>query len=196
MEFPDKESLRGRFENYTNDQLLEILKHPKDYQEAAIEAATELALERGLINSRFDLTGSEFRPAEISGTKFFPVLNTPEQNRNLRSSLIRILALVTIFPAMYAILSFAEGNFNKVILSGAFALVWGSAVYLVSTTKNSALTYFLLFLFYAGVAFTLYSNNGSFSQPSIADLIIRLLAFLLITYVILYLRVLLRGLKE
>lgn len=196
MEFPDKESLRRRFENYTNDQLLDILKHPKDYQEAAIEAATELALERGLINSRYDLAGPEFRPAEASGTKLFPVLNTPEQNRKLRSSLIRILALVTIFPVMYAILSFAGGNTQNVLLSGAFSLVWGSAVYLTSRTKNPVLTYVLFFLFYAGVVLALYSDSRSFLQSNTTDLIIRLLAFLLINYVILYLRALLLRLNN
>ena len=70
MYLPDRESLKERFEQYSDEQLIEILKNRRDYQEQALEAAIETALARGLINSREDLFSRNSISHVLAGVLF------------------------------------------------------------------------------------------------------------------------------
>ena len=72
MEFPDKESLKTRYEEYSDDQLLDVLRNRSSYQEDAVKIATDIAIERTMINSEQDLISLEFKSTQFTSFSVFP----------------------------------------------------------------------------------------------------------------------------
>lgn len=189
MEFPDKDSLKSRFEHYSDEQLLEILKNQAGYQELAVEVAVEVALFRGLINSREDLPGLESPAQKTTGSPIFPRFNTASQTRKVIKSLMRVVYLATLFPLIYAGLAYAGGNQLNFIVFGGLGLSWGLLAYQAGQTHRGGYIYLMLLLLVAGpLLFFLLNRPSRF--PGTIDLLIWVLSFFLLLYILLYLRVL------
>ncbi|MCW0482026.1 hypothetical protein [Gaoshiqia sediminis] len=189
MEFPDKDSLKSRYEHYSDEQLLEILKNQAGYQKLAVEVAVEVALSRGLINSREDLPELQFHAQKTAGSPIFPRLNTASQTRKVTKSLMRVVYLVTLFPLIYAGLAYAGGNQLNFIVFGGLGLSWGLLAYQAGQTHRGGYIYLMMLLLVAGPLLFLMLNKFMM-QPGIIDLLIWGLSFLLLLYILLYLRLL------
>ncbi len=61
-----------RFSALTDDRIMDILKNQNDYQDAARNAAIQIATERALIHSSDDLLGSEFQNSRSTQRSLFP----------------------------------------------------------------------------------------------------------------------------
>jgi len=196
MEFPDKESLTERFDQYTDDQLLELLKNHKNYQDEAVEAAVEIACKRKLIYSRQDLLSSEFNRIKPSPRKFFPLLYSREQTEKMLSSLFRIIYLLTVVPLIFTILSFAEGNKVKIIIWGTGALAWVVTTWRLERKREPLLVFLLMALFFSFHIIWFFSERYSF-KPGAMDFFVYVLSVLVTFYILCYLYVLLhRNLKN
>ncbi|MGV8094074.1 MAG: hypothetical protein AB2L24_19605 [Mangrovibacterium sp.] len=194
MKLPDKESLFERFEQYTDDQLMEILKDHKNYQDQAVAVAVEIAIRRELIHSRQDLFSLEFNQIKSSSKKFFPLLNS-EQTSKVLTSLFRIIYLITFIPLIFAVLSIAEANTLKVILWGSGAFAWVAVTWLIGKKRKPRLIFLLVALFFCFHIIWFTSIRYTF-RPGVTDLIIYILAVLSFSYIMGYLYFLLRRSKS
>jgi hypothetical protein len=194
MKLPDKESLFERFEQYTDDQLMEILKDHKNYQDQAVAVAVEIAIRRELIHSRQDLFSPEFNQIKSSSKKFFPLLNS-EQTSKVLTSLFRIIYLITFIPLIFAVLSIAEANTLKVILWGSGAFAWVAVTWLIGKKRKPRLIFLLVALFFCFHIIWFTSIRYTF-RPGVTDLIIYILAVLSFSYIMGYLYFLLRRSKS
>jgi len=186
MEFPDKESLKERFEQYSDEQLIDILQNQQDYQELATETAREIAMNRGLMHHLKERPNTELQNKKKTCYSIFPALNTPEQKEKVIKSLLRTFYLVTLFPLIYASLSYAAGNQINLLTFGGITILWVLFVYQTGKTKQTIYVYALLGLLLAGLLLFTSLNQISF-LPRLPDMIICTLSFLLLLYLLLFL---------
>ena len=185
MQFPDKESIKSQFEQYSDDQLIDILRNQQAYQKLAVEAAKEIALCRGLMQNQSDLPTTKPSNKKRKSHSIFPSLNTPEQEERMIQSLLRIFYLATLFPLIFAFLSYAAGNKTNLLTFGGVAILWILFVYQAGKTKQAVYIYALLFLLVTGPVLLFLMNQAPF-PPRPIDLLIWILSFLLMLYLLLY----------
>ena len=186
MEFPDKESLKIRFAQYSDSQLLEVLNNDKDYQKLAVQVVKEIVQERGLIHSEQDLQVSAInRGRSCLRRGLFPLFKSPEQAERVFQSLLRLLYLTTIVPLVLAVFDYANSKFSGMVIWGCFMICWGLSVFFLDKKKKVKLIYVLSFLFITSQVWFLISFGGA-TLPSAIDVFVYLIAFFLILYVLSY----------
>lgn len=190
MKLPDRESLFERFEQYTDDQLMEVLRNYKHYQDQAIEVAVEIALKRELIHSRQDLFSPEFNGVTPRPRKIFPLLDANQTTKMLRSTL-RIIYLITIVPLIFTVLNLKNGDFLQIILWGAVTVAWLLVTRIIEKKRIAGLVFFLYAFFFCFHVIYFSGYRYSF-KPGITDLIVYLIPVLVFFYLLNYLYVLLR----
>jgi len=124
QETTDKMNLYERYSSYTDSQILEILNRHKDYQEAAVDLAVKIAIERQLINSGQDLLAPEFQNRKSSGFNLFPEISSGYHRERLIGSIFRFLYLVSLLPLAYGILNYAKGEMLQTLLGVGIGLIW------------------------------------------------------------------------
>ena len=82
-----------RYSNYTDAQILEILKNQKNYQENARNAAITIAIERQLIQSESDLLLPEFQNNKTTAFTLFPQIADEYHLQSLIGSTFRFLTM-------------------------------------------------------------------------------------------------------
>lgn len=174
-----------RYSDYTDSQIMNILRNQKNYQGKAINAAVKIALERQLIYSEQDLLSPEFQNSKDVRFSFFPKMPNTYHHNMLISSVFRFLNVFSLLPVVYAILKYSEGNYEQMI----WGLVIGAAWFLLVTLfKRSKRTVFfillLLVLIISGIAagLKLFAQN----HVLVADIIIFLVGVLLPAYFLFY----------
>ncbi len=78
------------YENLSDNEIAEILKKRKQYQEKAAEAAINEAIKRGLIHSEQDLFAEKYRHEQLKFS-LFPSIDNIESRKKMRKSLTRSL---------------------------------------------------------------------------------------------------------
>lgn len=194
MRLPEKENLKERFAQYTDEQLMDVLRNHRDYQEQAVEVAVEIALQRKLINSGQDLYSPEFNRVQVPQRKLFPDLNK-DQNTKMLSVLFRIIYLMAAIPLIFAVLSFAESNGLKIILWGSGAAAWVAVTWLMEKKRNDRFVFLLVVLFFCFHIIWFASVRPSL-KPAGMDLVIYVMAVVLFFYLTGYLYILLRRKKN
>jgi len=122
-------------------------------------------LARGLINSREDLFSPEFNQPRSHRRAFFPLLNERQTARTVKS-LFRIIYLITIVPAAFSMLSYAEGNFLQLLLWAVAAVAWAGTA-LLTERQNEHMVWLLAAIFLAFIylvhftAFSIGQHDGS-----------------------------------
>ncbi len=185
MEFPDKESLKERFTQYPDSQLLEILNNHKNYQGLAVQVAKEIAKERGLIHSDQDLLTPGFNQDHYYSRSLFPLLKSKEQADRVLQSLLRVLYLATIVPMVLAVFDYANHKFSEMSVWSCLMIFWGLAVFSLDKKKKTGLVYILYVLFIVFQVLFLASFGPS-SIPSVIDVFIYLIAVFLVLYILTY----------
>ncbi|WP_372776334.1 hypothetical protein [Mangrovibacterium sp.] len=185
MKYPEKDELLNRYENYSDDELLAILRNPGGYQEQAVEIARGIAEQRGL-NVAAGIS-------EDAGqrTSIFPHLSTPEKSMKLLRSLQRLLYFVALIPLITGALSFADGYPSLAIAYVSLALLWGAVAFMAVSRKKHTMV-LLLFLLLGFMLVLRYITAGLPVAASVADWFIMVLAIVLLVYVLLYFKKLIR----
>ncbi|MBA4410435.1 MAG: hypothetical protein Q8S54_16660 [Bacteroidota bacterium] len=182
-----KMNLYERYSNYTDDQILEILRKHKDYQEVAVDVAVKIAVERHLINSEQDLLAPEFQNYKTSGFTFFPEISSEFHRKRLVGSIFRFLYLLSLLPLTYGILNYAKGEIDQTLLGVGIGLIWFSLSIFLSKTRKFFIFIPLFILLFAVSVITGY---GIFKKEDFQfmDMIILVVGTLLPLYLLLYLK--------
>ena len=168
----------------SNEQLTEVLKKRKLYQEAAARQAIMEAIERGIIQSEEDLKSPEFREKKLRMQLFPEIVNEIIRN-NLRRSISRGLLLAGSLPSILGVIRLTRGNQPEGILLLLFAAIWISAsVWLFRMFSRVA------FGILAGLSLLslVYSLKQFLTPPgySVMDAFIVVMLYLLIIYGLMY----------
>lgn len=176
-----------RFNSLTDDRIMDILHNQKDYQEAACNAAAQIAVERGLIHSTEDLVAPEYQNARSSKQTAFPSISDAYQYNRMRASIFRFLLVFSALPFIYGVIQYAKGEAALAILGVAFSVVWFLLVLAMKRTQKSVLVYPLLALVLA--AGVIAGMKIAVANPvKFMDAVILIVGISLPSYFLLYAR--------
>jgi len=180
-----------KYLDYTDEQILEILRFNSDYQEIAVEAAVKIAIDRKLIHSKQDLLGPEFRKSISTKKTLFPTISNDYHRDRLIGSIFRLMFLITVLPIGYGILYYSKGEINQAVYGLGIGLFWLFLCFIFRKTKQK-LVLMLLFMLIIGVSSAIGFRIFSKEVLQIMDVIILVIGTLLMLYLLLYLKVLVR----
>ena len=189
MEFPDKESLKSRYEEYSDDQLLEVLRNRNNYQGDAVGIAMEIAINRKLIHSEQDLLSLEFNAKKSHPFQLFPQLSSEVQTQKVLKSLFRILYLITLFPLIFGVLKYSEGRVIDAIVYGVIGVLWAVLAIGLEQKQNNTRSSILLILFISTIFYAAWSEV-QISKFVRIDWVISVVSISLIMYSLLYIHIL------
>jgi len=170
-----------RYSNYTDTQILEILRNQKGYQEGARNAAVKIAVERLLINSEQDLLSPEFQKSKSTGLTLFPQMTSFYHHQRLLASIFRFLYVLSFLPVVYGFLKYAEGYIDQTIIGVSVGVVWFLLILLLKKTEMPVvlLPLFGILIFVgASVTFKIAANH----PVRILDFVVLVLGVLLSAY--------------
>ncbi len=119
----NKTDFRSSIPEFSDEQIIAILKKRSQYENEAAELAIQEAIQRGLIHSEQDLFSEEFQEKE-SGFSLFPVINRDEIKNKTRKSIARVLLIIGAVPAVWGLLKAFEGLFAEGVLLFLPATIW------------------------------------------------------------------------
>ena len=189
MDFPGKDDLMARYHGYADDELLQILRHPTDYQSTAIEAAHEVAEARGI-----DIPAVQVRDGKRK-LSLFPLISSEEKVVKLIKSMQRLLYLIALIPLITAALSFADGYPALAVAYTLIALLWGACA-LLSVSRRKPTIVWLFFPLVACMLILRYMTAGWPVGLKTTDWLVAAIAFFLLVYLILYFKTLLQTVSR
>ena len=184
-----------RYSSHTDSQILEILKHQKDYQENARNAAVKIAIERQLIYSELDLLSPEYQNSKNTSLTLFPQITNGYHHQRLVGSIFRFLYVLSFLPIVYGFLKYAEGYGDQTILGVSTGLTWLLLVVLLKRTEKSFILiplFGILIFVGASVAFKIASNH----PIRILDFVIFIIGMLLSAYFLILAKKLIQNKPE
>ena len=181
-----------RYSEYSDSQILDILKNHKNYQTVAVEEAIKIAIERQLINSEQDLFGPNFQQDRTFGFTIFPEISTPFHRERMIGSIFRFVYLMSLLPLIYGTLKYAEGQMDQTYLGWGTGIIWFALSLILNKTRKQ-LVFLLLLIILFGVSAVVFVRILNAESFIFLDLAIWIIATLLPLFFILYLRKLLRS---
>ncbi len=184
-----------RYSNYTDTQILEILKNQKGYQEGARNAAVKIAVERQLINSEQDLLSPEFQKSKNTGLTLFPQMTSFYHHQRLLGSIFRFLYVLSFLPVVYGFLKYAEGYIDQTILGLCVGIVWFLLILLLKKTEKPVILIPLLgILIFVGasISFKIVANH----PVLILDFVVLFFGMLLSAYFLFLVKSLMQNKPE
>ena len=191
-EFWDRLALRMK--EYSDEEIYSILQKHKLYEPPARKLAITEAIRRGLIHSEQDLFSENFS-SDSSGFTIFPSPDKPETVLKIVRSISRAILVAGVIPIIFGVLKFqvfkyAEGS--SLILVG---LIWVTSAWLIFTRQDRR---FLSPLLVIAVLSALYVARILFLLKGLRtmDYVIPSILFVVVLYILFYLRSLLRKLTK
>jgi hypothetical protein len=191
----ENEELKNRITSLSDDKLIELLKLRDSYQTEAVRIAVREAMSRQLIQSEDDLQSAKFQPDNGSSKTIFPYLNNETHFQKVFNSLIRILYLVAIIPVVFGALNLFEPDVRGGLVLLGLGLLWVGLSVRLHKQQHAQTPLVLMVLLLFGLVRAFFSLNDP-SALQLTDLIVYGIAILLVTYVLVYLRVLLVRKKK
>lgn len=179
-------SFYEKYSAFSDQQIKEILRNHKNYQEPAVAAAVKIAIERELIQSEQDLFAPEYQSESVSGSSVFPKITNAYYYKKVVASIFRILFFVSFLPIIFGLMKYAEGQLNMAFLCVGVGFIWLILTFLLYKTKKifiANLQIFLLILVFVGLGYRL-SIQDVFK---VTDMIILVIGTSLILYFLFYL---------
>ena len=184
-----------RYSNYTDTQILEILRNQKGYQEGARNAAVKIAVERQLINSEQDLLSPEFQKSKNTGLTLFPQMTSFYHHQRLLGSIFRFLYVLSFLPVVYGFLKYAEGFLDQTIIGVSVGVVWFLLIVLLKKTEKAFILlplFGILIFIGVSVLFKIAANH----PVRILDFVVLVLGVLLSAYFLFLVRSLIQNKPE
>jgi len=182
-----RELFYERYTHYSDQQIKEILRNHKDYQEAAVTSAIKIAIEREIIHSDQDLMAPEYQTKLSRKPTAFPVIPDAFQYKKIVRSIFRILFLVSCIPIFFGILKYAEGNLLMSFQSIGIGLLWLILTFMLLKIRNQAII-FIQLLIVIPLAVILGIRLTKFVIFPVTDMFVLVIITTLIIYFLLYLR--------
>jgi hypothetical protein len=188
------ERLAIKMSEYSDEEIISILRKHKLYEPKAQEIAIAEAIRRGIIHSEQDLFSENFR-TEPSRFTLFPHPEKKETMLKIVRSMSRALLLAGVIPIVFGVLKFqvfkyAEGS--ALVFAG---LIWITSAWLIfSRQEKKFLTPMLVIAILSAVyvARILFLLKGL----KVMDYVVPSILFVVILYSLVYLRSLLRKLPD
>ena len=174
------------FNNYSNDEIIEVLRKRDYYQQEAAEAAYRIAIDRELIHSEADLMAPHFRVKPLK-RKFIPEIKREKNKNRIRKSVGRSLLIAGLLPLIFGYLRLNSGN----AVEGSLLVGAGITWMLLSTLiirKGSKTALHLLFVLTAISAFYLAYLFATSKSLVFMDVFIAASLYFLVVYGLLFLR--------
>lgn len=176
-----------RYTNYSDQQIKEILKNHRDYQEPAVSAAIKIAIEREIIHSEQDLMAPEYQSVNAHKMTAFPEVSNAYQYTKIVRSIYRVLFFVSFIPIIFGILKYAEGQLMMTYLGVGIGLLWFALTFALKKTQKLTIIFIqILFL----IPLSVFLGIRLFQQEvfRITDMMVLVIMTALIVYFLLYLR--------
>ncbi len=181
-----------RYSAYSDDQIKEILKNHKDYQEQAVAAAVKIAIERQLIHSEQDLMAPEYQSDRSFRLSLFPEITSSYHHQRVVTSIFRVLFIVAFLPLTFGIMNYAEGHSDRAFQGITTGIVWFVLTYLLKKKQKISVLIaliVLLVLVFLATAFQLVIQKPF----QMMDLVMLLIGVLISLYLLLYLKKLIES---
>ncbi len=127
---------------YSDQEIMAILKRRDHYQPEAARLAIVEALNRGLINSEDDLLAIEYRVKPLK-KYLFPKIENESHRKKISRSISRGLLIAGIIPIIFGILKINEGRQIEGGLIVASGIIW--MIFSTQTIRNVNLKILRLF---------------------------------------------------
>ncbi|MDX8340212.1 hypothetical protein SLH46_13515 [Draconibacterium sp. IB214405] len=111
---------RKAIPEYSDKEIIAILKLRDHYQPEAAKLAVDEAIKRGIIHTEQDLLAEEFRCEPIKFS-LFPDIKREKNRTKIRKSIARSLVLCSLFPVVFGLIELNRNN----NLEGSVLLLFG-----------------------------------------------------------------------
>ena len=108
---------------YSDEQIIEVLKLRDHYQPEAAKLAIDEALRRRIIHSEQDLFAEEYRCDPIKFS-LFPNIKREHNQVKIRKSIARSLVVCSVFPIIFGLIELNRNNFIEGSVGLFFGLIW------------------------------------------------------------------------
>ncbi|NOR74024.1 MAG: hypothetical protein GQ525_02580 [Draconibacterium sp.] len=146
-----KSDFRSTIPNYSDEEILVILKKRKQYQPEAAELAINEAIKRGLINSEQDLFSEEFQENKSESFLFPEIIDNKNKNK-IRKSISRILLIIGALPVIWGALEIGKSNLIEGVLLILLGSIWiYASAQLMRSLQTKMVNILFIMLFASGV---------------------------------------------
>lgn len=129
-----------------DEQLIDILRKRKLYQDEAASAAIREAIKRDIISSEEDLFAPEFRHESLM-PRLFPLIESPKNRNRIRRSISRGLLLTGLLPTIWGMVRLNAGFRAEGLLLISYGVVWMSiSAFLIRKYSVNAVWFLFAFL--------------------------------------------------
>jgi len=175
-----------KYAEYSDSEIIGILKKRNHYQNEAEKAAINEALKRGLIHSEQDLFKEEFRE-EKQGFSFFPYIENEKARTKTRKSIARSLLIVGAIPTVWGVYKiYLTQMFEGGILL-SLGLLWMSISFQMMKAAGTKMFNLLFLMWLAAVGYFLKLIFTA-SSVKVVDVFFITAICLLVFYGLLYYR--------
>jgi len=176
-----------RFNRLSDNDLIEVLRHRNDYQDAAVQAAIRIAIERQIIHSEIDLISAEYQSSKTGKSIFFPVITNQTYRNKIIASVFRMLYFLTAIPLVYGVIHFTDKIPYQPFGSILLAVVWFLLCFKLSKRWDSRIHLGLTLLLIIVIGTIAISLAGK-TPVSISDIFITMVGSVLSIYLLLLLK--------
>lgn len=181
-----KSDFRKDIPEYSDEQIIEVLKKRDHYQPEAAKLAIEEAIKREIIHSEQDLFSEEYKVKELSRS-MFPGIEDGSLRNRIRKSIARSLVISGLIPTVYGLVQSNAGQKLSGALLILFGLLW---IYISAQLIKAYKKVFVLFLLVGlivaiGFVFAQLISSGS---SRFMDFFISAVLFLLVGYGVVFLK--------
>ncbi|MCF6357100.1 MAG: hypothetical protein L3J54_04775 [Draconibacterium sp.] len=180
----NKSHFRSSIPQYSDEEIISILKKRKQYQPEASELAIKEAIKRGLINSEQDLFSEKFNDKPLK-SGLFPVVSDDKNRDKIRKSISRILLIIGAVPVVWGVLEISKSGLAEsvlLILLGAIWIYASAQLMRAMQTKMVNLLFVMLFASAAYIVKIMLEMRGLV----VMDFLIPSVIFSFITYGLLF----------
>ncbi len=138
---------------YSDEEIKNVLKKRRLYQEDAADFAIQEAIRRGIIFSEQDLFAKEYKhvPEKFS---LFPTIENVKARVKFKRSISRSLLILGAIPLVFGGIEIFEYQSIEGVIVFIFGVVWSLTSYqLMRRTMDKKLVYLMLLLLFLAVGY-------------------------------------------
>ena len=188
-------SFYERYAGFSDQQIKDILKNHKDYQEPAVAAAVKIAIERELIHTEQDLLGPEYQSQISEKWSAFPEIPNALLYKRMMATIFRVLFLASVIPIIYGIIKYAEGQQIMTYLGVGVGLAWLIITFILFKTKKLIVLFLqliMIILVFFILGYWLLSQR--YFQKT--DMLVLVIGTIVLLYLLFYLKKLIQTKPE
>lgn len=186
IENRNKSDFHEAIPEYSDKELIGILKKRDQYQKEAADLAIQEAIKRGLIHSEQDLFSEEYKSKPVTPS-LFPEIEKEEIKNKIRKSIARGLLLAGMIPLVWGVIEMSRRSLIEGVLLVIPGLVWSYGAVKIMREYNDkmiSVLFSMLILSLAYIVKVLLQLKGLKTM----DFAIPIVLLLLISYGLIYLK--------